>query len=154
MKPLVPTADQVASPRDDWQLAGQRAERYLTALGFGPAACRQMAAAAVVRAAADPAWASRGAVAQTMVALQQALTERGDEPLTAAPDLMVDSAAVRLRRWLAARQPDGPPPLETSANGHLRLASMPPMQRINMSPARITRRPAPLRWLFRVLGSQ
>ncbi|HET6656108.1 MAG TPA: hypothetical protein VFH57_07640 [Gammaproteobacteria bacterium] len=153
MKLPVSTADQAANPRDDWRLAGHRAERYLTALGVDPAERRRMAAAAVARAAADPAWASKGATALTMIALQQALAERVDEPLAATRELMIDSAATRLRRWLATRQPDGPPPLETSANGHQRLASMPPMQRINMSPARITRRPAPLRWLSRVLGT-
>ncbi|HET6655863.1 MAG TPA: hypothetical protein VFH57_06415 [Gammaproteobacteria bacterium] len=154
MRLPVSIADPAANPRDDWQTAGRRAERYLAALGLNPAECRQRAAAAVTRAAADPAWASKGATAQTMIALQQALTERAGEPLVASPDLMAESAATRLRHWLTGRQQDGPPPLETTANGHLRLASMPQMQRINMSPARITRRPAPLRWLFRVLGAQ
>ncbi|HET6725195.1 MAG TPA: hypothetical protein VFH85_04250 [Gammaproteobacteria bacterium] len=143
-----------APPGDDWRRAGQRAEQYLAALGVDPAERRHMAGEAVTRAAAESGWASgRGATALTMIALHQALTDRHDEPLEATDDLMADSAQARLLRWLSAAKPEGAPPVESDANAHVHLASMPPMERTNMAPARIVRRPAPLRWLRRMVGA-
>lgn len=143
-----------STPVDDWRLAGERADRYLAALGFEPAERKRLTLAAIARAAACSAWASgKSATGQTMIALHQLLTGRDDEPLAAKPELMVASARVRLHRWLAARRLEGVAPLEEAPDGRERLAAMPPMERVNMSPARITRRAAPLRWLSRLLGA-
>jgi hypothetical protein len=151
----VSIAEASAVPRGaDWQRAGERAEQYLAALGLDPAERQRMAGEAVSRAAAESGRASgRGATALTMIALHQVLTDRHDEPLEATDALMADSAQARLLRWLSAAKREGAPPVETDANAHLHLASMPPMERTNMAPARISRRPAPLRWLRRMVGA-
>ncbi|HET7307272.1 MAG TPA: hypothetical protein VFK24_05605 [Gammaproteobacteria bacterium] len=143
-----------STPLDDWRLAGERADRYLAALGFEGPERRHMTQAAIARAAAGSAWASgKSATGQTMIALHQSLAERQNEPPVATPELMAASARVRLHRWLAERRLEGVAPLEETPDGRERLAAMPPMKRVNMSPARITRQPAPLRWLFRMLGA-
>jgi hypothetical protein len=142
------TADTSA---DSWRRAGQRAEGYLAALDFDLAERRSIARAAVARAANDPAWTSKGPLAHTMIALQQALTERADDSLEVSPSLLADSSRVRLLRWLGGTDRAA---LQTGTGEHLRLAAMPPMQRTNMSPARIKRRPAPLRWLLQKLGAR
>ncbi|HET8551379.1 MAG TPA: hypothetical protein VFM97_02730 [Gammaproteobacteria bacterium] len=155
----VRTADaSTSTPLDDWRLAGERADSYLAALGFEAADRRRLTQEAIARAAAGSAWASgKSATGQTMIALHQllarSLTECENEPLVATPELMAASARVRLHRWLAERRLEGAVPLEETPDGRERLAAMPPMERVNMSPARITRRPAPLRWLFHMLGA-
>ncbi|HET7570605.1 MAG TPA: hypothetical protein VFK96_08485 [Gammaproteobacteria bacterium] len=143
-----------STPLDDWRLAGERADRYLAALGYEAAERHRLTQAAIARAATGSAWASgKSATGQTMIALQQFLTGHENEPLLATPELMAASARVRLHRWLAERRLEGAAPLEETPDGRVRLVAMPPMKRVNMSPARITRRPAPLRWLFRMLGA-
>lgn len=144
-----------AAPLDDWRLAGARVNGYLAALSLSDLERRGLARTIIAQAAREPGWASgKSALACAMRALQRNLAGRTDQPPAATDALIAASAIWRLRDWLTA----GPRPvpesaLQTDFAGHPRFASTPPIRRINMTPARIDRRPAPWRWLRKLWGA-
>jgi hypothetical protein len=151
-RPPIPVSEAAtASPLDDWRLAAARVERYLGAVDLPAAERGRLKYAALARAARGPGWASgKRATAEAIHALHRLLAEGDGTRPIADDDLMKASSRARLELWLASRTADGPPPVEDGVDGRARIKSTPPMHRVNMSPAGITRRPAPLRWLFRM----
>ena len=121
----------------DWKLAHARALAYLEALEVPTVACAGLAAAAVERAVARPAWQPGGdALSETLAALRELLVER-DAPAAVATGVPLDAfGAWRLAQLAGpAGAAAGAPPL-----GAPRWWSMPPLTRRPMAPEWIERR--------------
>lgn len=126
----------------DWQRAERRALQYLKRLDDSAVAPEHLVSVAIAHAQNNPDVAINGAIAQTMLALQRLLTDSpGSDPKT----LAAKSSRQRVRHWL-----NGAQSLNAADYEAARLPTMPPMQRVNMSPTPMIRHGLPLGWLSRL----